>query len=64
VKGLRNDEFGLVSAKWREEGGGGGGKLYIERELESNENQMRIENVPLFSKLIHICVYCIITITL
>jgi len=27
VKGLRNDGFG--EGKWREEGGGGGGKLYI-----------------------------------
>ena len=47
MKGLRNDGFGLVSAKLqmeREEGGGGDGKLYI----ESNENQMRRENVSLF----------------
>ena len=42
VKGLRNDGFG--EGKWREEGGGGGGKLY----RESNENQMRRENVSLF----------------
>jgi len=47
MKGLRNDGFSLVSAKLQmegEEGGGGGGKLY----RESNENQMRRENVSLF----------------
>jgi len=47
VKGLRNDGFG--EGKWREEGGGGGGKLYIERGRATKTKCA--ERMCLYSKL-------------
>ena len=47
MKGLRNDGFG--EGKWREEGGGGGGKLYIERGRATKTKCA--ERMCLYSKL-------------